>query len=159
SRDSREKKQSFAFMWPTYLHDRSLGDSKCFEEVDEVFLLLLGETDAEALVIKVHHVHQRCGRAIVEVWRAGSQAPQDRSLEFTDVVTAARNQGTARVGDFKIPTVVALNGKNRQSGNVETRRRWIDIGDAYIKRQFDRMIADVLRVVARATETDSVLRD
>ena len=73
--------------------------SKRFEEVDEVFLLLLCELDAEALDIKVHHVHQRCGRAIVEVRRARGQSPQDRLFEFTDVVTAARKQSAARVGD------------------------------------------------------------
>ena len=75
--------------------------SKRIEEVDEVVLLLVGEADAEALIIEVHHVLQPCSRAIVEVGSASGQSPQDRSFDFADVGTVPGNQCAARIGDDK----------------------------------------------------------
>lgn len=65
--------------------------SKRLEEVDEVFLLLVGEADAETQIVEVHHVLQPCSRAIVEVGRASGQSPQDGSFDFADVGTVPGN--------------------------------------------------------------------
>ncbi len=52
--------------------------SKGAQEVDEVLFLLIGQADAEALVVEVHDIEQRRRRPIAEIRRARCQPPQRR---------------------------------------------------------------------------------
>src|SRR5262249_55160019 len=57
------------------------------KEIDQVQLLIRRETDAEALVIEVHYIHQSGCRTIMEVGRTSSESTQDRSwIETIDFI-------------------------------------------------------------------------
>jgi hypothetical protein len=52
------------------------GVSERIEEIDQIPLLLFRETNVEALIVEVHHIHQSGRRSIVEIGRAGSQSAE-----------------------------------------------------------------------------------
>jgi hypothetical protein len=58
---------------------------ECLKEIDQVLLLLVCETDVEALVVEVHRVEQRGRRTVVEIGRACGQSPQNGPLDLADV--------------------------------------------------------------------------
>ena len=57
------------------------------------------ETDTEALVVEVDHVHQGGCRTVVKIGRTRRQSSQNRSLELADVGALTGNQRSAGVGD------------------------------------------------------------
>src|SRR3974390_1534979 len=73
--------------------------SERIQEIHEIFLLLLCESDVEALVIEVHHVEQSRRRAVMKVGRPPGESAQDGPLESSDVLALAADQGSARIGD------------------------------------------------------------
>src|SRR5262249_46570726 len=57
------------------------------KEIDQVLLLIRRETDAEALVIEVHYIHQSGCQTIMQVGRTSSESTQDRSwIETIDFI-------------------------------------------------------------------------
>ena len=56
---------------------------RAFQKSYQVRLLLIGEADSEALIVEIHHVVERRGRAVVKVRRARRQCAQDRSLHLS----------------------------------------------------------------------------
>src|ERR1700719_1545032 len=115
---------------------------ECIKEIDQVLLLLICETDVEALVIKIHRVEQSGCRAVVEIGGARGQSPQSEPFDLADVGAVSRNQCAARIGDdisvsFE-PTCRACEGENRQSGNVEGRKALgSGIGNADVQWRLD----------------------
>jgi hypothetical protein len=61
------------------------------QEGGEVAHLCRRKPDIESLIVEIHHVQQRCGRAVVEVRCTPRQPAQNRSLHFADIRTFARN--------------------------------------------------------------------
>ena len=98
---------------------------ECVEEIDQVFLLLVRETEVKSLVVEVHRVEQGGCRAVVEIGRACGQSPQNKSLEPADVLAPSRNQRAAGSVTTKVcpksgfPTCVHSRVK---TGNPEMSR-------------------------------------
>src|SRR5260370_5251519 len=141
----------------SYVADRGTTISEGIKKIDQIILLPLGESNAEPLVVKIHRVGQCRRGAIVKVRRTRRQPAQDGSLDLADVGALAGNQCTARIGHHKsLPrmwTLIALQGEDRQSRNIERRRTvGAGIGDADVQGRLDGMIAHVGRVVAGAAE-------
>src|SRR5215467_3224761 len=133
------------------------------EEINQVLLLLSRKTDAETLIIKVHHVQESGCRAVVEVGCPCRQPSQNGPFDLADVGAIARNQCTPRIGDHKSlareRTGAALEREDRQSGDVEGWRLvWASIGNADIQRRLHRMIADIGCVMTGPTEPRNVRR-
>jgi hypothetical protein len=67
------------------------------KEIDQVLLLIRRKTDAEALVIEVHYIHQSGCRTIMEVGRTSSESTQDRSwIETIDFILTHKADDVGR---------------------------------------------------------------
>jgi hypothetical protein len=131
--------------------------SERIEEIDQILLFLVGETDGKALIIEVHHIQQSGCGAIVEVRRAGSQSSQDGAFEPADILALSRDQSAARIGDgidrSRTRALRAGQSKDRQSGNVQRGRTiFSGVGNADVQRRLDRVTADIGCVVTSAAK-------
>src|SRR4051794_34155900 len=111
---------------------------------DQILLFLVAETDPEAVVVEANHLVQVLRRAVVEIRRSRRERTQRRPLEAADVLPAARDEGTARIGrlDRRAGSLVA------QRVERHVRRAPTRIGEADVERQWHRVIACVRGVVA-----------
>src|SRR5262249_5234096 len=132
--------------------------SQRIEKIDQILFLPPGESNPEPLVVEIHRVQQRRGGAVVKIGGARGQSTQDRSLDLAEVGALTGNQRTARVRHHKglprMRTILALQGENRQPGNIERRRTTSSgIGDADVQGRLDGVIAHIGSVVAGAAES------
>jgi hypothetical protein len=63
------------------------------EEIHQIGLVLIAQTDIETLIVEIQDVVERGRRAIVEVGRTRSESVKNRTLHFADIGTIA---GAAR---------------------------------------------------------------
>src|SRR5258706_12508459 len=125
--------------------------SQRIEKIDQILLLPLSESNAEPLVVEIHHIHQGRSGAVVKVRGACRQSAQDGTFDLANVGALAGNHCTARIGHHKsLPckrTLLALQGEDRQSRNIA---RWrtvgAGVGDAGVQGGLDRMMTEVGRV-------------
>src|SRR5262249_42704822 len=68
------------------------------EERDQVILVPLGKVQRETSVVEIDRVHQRGGRAVVEVRRTCSESAKNRTFELPYVSARAGHHGAPEVG-------------------------------------------------------------
>src|SRR6185437_2802441 len=125
---------------------------------------LFGEADLEPLIVEGDDVGQGERRPVVKIRRTRRQTTQDRPFELADVGALARDHGAAEVGDgkrrsFQWPAV-ARHSENREPVDVQDWRgagaldgiKPSEAGDPDIDRELKRVITDIRRVMACATE-------
>jgi len=66
--------------------------SECVQEIDQVSLLLVAETNIETLVVEIDHVTQGGSRTVVEIGRTRRKPTQDWPLEAADIFALATDQ-------------------------------------------------------------------
>ncbi len=69
------------------------------EEVAQIQLVLNVQHQAEALLVKPHHIQQSLGGAVMEKRRARRKTAKDWALDLADMVVFAVNQGLAEIAD------------------------------------------------------------
>src|SRR5260221_5721073 len=118
--------------------------SKGEQEGAQITYFVVGEADAEPLVVEVDGRVQILRRAVMEIRRPRRQRAEDRSLEPADILPLAGDQRASRIGDLdrserrrRVPERV-----KRQIGRAARR-----VGQADVERGRDRMIAGAWRVV------------
>src|SRR5581483_6607637 len=62
------------------------------QEVAQVQLVLMAQGQSKPVFIKLHHIHQSLGGAVMEERRPGGEASQYRSLDLADMVELAVDQ-------------------------------------------------------------------
>ena len=73
------------------------------------------EADAEPLVVEIHNVRERMGRAVMKIWRSAGEPAQDRPLHLADVRPLTSDQCPSRVGRLNRDTRRhILEGNHRQ---------------------------------------------
>src|ERR1700689_4812223 len=136
------------------------------EEGDDLPLLGRGQVHLEALVVEIENFVEVTSGAVVEVWRAGGEATQDRAFHAVHVAAGAADQRLAGIGRVDFHRLSA--GRNSKwiraavdfvDWNVRQAELREAVGDvcvlllrrivneAEVERQRHRMIADVRRVV------------
>src|SRR6185295_10770765 len=98
------------------------------QEGDEVGLLLICEDEAEVFLVMKDHVSERWRNTVVEVWCAGGECSQSRSLELTKIVPESRNVTTPRVSQLASLTCGPVAERvQREIRSPSRSRRHVDV--------------------------------
>src|SRR5258707_1230778 len=113
---------------------RDMG-SKRVQKRHQIGLLLVGEVDVKTSIIELHDIPQGVSRTVVEIGSARRQPPQERPLHFADIAAFPGNQSAARIANLApLPgqrSGCAPDRENKQSGNMEGRRKYSRIMQEY----------------------------
>src|SRR5262249_7032240 len=115
---------------------------------NEVGDLRVGQTDGETRVVELDDIGESRGRPVMKVRRARGEAPQNRTLELSDIAPLAGDERAARVSG--LDRLTCRRVLERVQRQVRSPAR--SIGQTNVEWCWHGVIAHVRRVVAGAAE-------
>src|ERR1700733_717732 len=92
------------------------------EEIDEVFLLLVGEFHIKPPIIKIDNLAQRFCRTVREIWSTRGESAKLLHDDRTDIHASARNERAARVRRVDDPAQIGMRIGVLRACDLEDRK-------------------------------------